>query len=140
MEVWRISRFPGLNIGPSMFAGRWNHRGERVIYTADSLAHAIEETLVHSESGRLLAENLLVMRITIPEWIAIKRVAPRDLPEDWRRGESTPVLREITANWTMRSDTAVLGVPSVLAEGYTYLLNPLHADFIHIAVNSVSDL
>ena len=46
-----------------MFAGRWNHIGQRVIYTADSLAHAIEETLVHSESGRILARNLLVMRI-----------------------------------------------------------------------------
>lgn len=123
-----------------MFAGRWNHKGQRVIYTADSLAHAIEETLVQSESGRILAANLLVMRISIPDWIAIKRVAPHDLPEGWRTGESTPALREITANWIVRSDTAVLSVPSVLAEGCTYLLNPLHADFIHIAVDSVSEL
>jgi RES domain-containing protein len=140
MDVWRISRFAGLNTGPSKVDGRWNRAGERVIYTSDSLAHAIQETLVHSMSGRVIAKNLLVMRISIPEWIVIRRVHPGDLPPDWRTVEGKPALQEITADWIRKSDSAVLCVPSVLAAGNTYLLNPLHADYIHIAVNTVSEL
>jgi RES domain-containing protein len=140
MEVWRISRFAGLNTGPSRFDGRWNREGDRVIYTSDSLAHAIQETLVHSISGRIIAKNLLVMRISIPEWIAIRWVHPHDLPANWRTAEGKPALREITADWIRKSASAVLRVPSVLAAGNTYLLNPLHPDYIHIAVNTVSEL
>ena len=140
MEVWRISRFAGLNTGPSRFDGRWNREGDRVIYTSDSLAHAIQETLVHSISGLIIAKNLLVMKISIPEWIAIRRVHPHDLPADWRTEEAKLALREITGDWIRKSDSAVLRVPSVLSAGDTYLLNPLHRDYIHIAVNTVSEL
>src|SRR5664279_5362613 len=107
MDVWRISRFAGLNTGPSRRDGRWNRESDRVIYSLDSLAHAIQEIFVHSISGQIIPKTLLVMTITIPEWVAIRTVHPHNLPADWRTEEGKPALREITADWIRKSDSAV---------------------------------
>ena len=56
MRVWRLSRAefahdPLSGVGAAMAGGRWNSRGHEAIYTADTLASAVLEVLVHLEGG-----------------------------------------------------------------------------------------
>ncbi len=58
MYLWRIcaakyqdSAFSGL--GGLYVSGRWHQRGNKVVYTAESLALATLEILVHLESDRV---------------------------------------------------------------------------------------
>lgn len=135
--MWRISRgrraaFDGE--GARLFGGRWNVRGSAVVYTAESLALAALEFLVHLEPSEEPAD-LVAVPANIPHTVAVERVAVSALPRDWRRSPPPDALAEIGATWLARRRTAVLIVPSaIVPEERDYLLNPAHPDFGAITV------
>jgi RES domain-containing protein len=61
-------------------AGRWNHAGTRVIYTASSLALSVLEMLA---SRGVLPDNYVHVRVDIPDDILISTFFEADLPANW---------------------------------------------------------
>lgn len=120
--------------GAFRFGGRWNSRGTRIIYTAESLALATVEMLAHLEDDQLLLEYSFV-----PAEIDAALVMPlnafRPLPANWNDSPAPIEVQQIGDDWARQLPSAVLEVPtSVIPLGNNYLLNPNHPDFKKIVV------
>ncbi len=138
MQVWRIckriyvdSSFSG-NGGLKSF-GRWHHRGNRIVYTSQSLSLAAIEIWVHVSPPHPLPTYLAVPA-EIPDDLAITEVEENALLQNWREVHPSPRnLRDLGTRWLRSLSSAVARVPSAVTPGeYNYLLNPLHSDFQRI--------
>ncbi len=140
MRVWRIVRerrastaFDGE--GAARSGQRWNSRGVRVVYTAESLALAALEVLVHSNPSELVA-SFVAVSAEIPEALTRRELRDSDLPPDWRNYPAPPHLRALGDAWAKALESAVLEVPSVVIPSESnFLLNPAHEGFARIRIN-----
>ena len=139
IRVWRIcsrriakQAFTGE--GARLFPGRWNERGVPVVYTAESLALAVLEMLVHT-SPELLPRDLVFIPADIPSRVRIQKIESSELPRDWRVYPAPLSLQSIGSEWLRSRRSAVLSVPSaVVPQERCILLNPLHAKFSQIEI------
>ncbi len=134
LQVWRLVKrnraetaFDGE--GAFRFGGRWNSRGQRVVYASSTLALALLEILVHIDPSR-----------TVPELVAFPIQIPGEMLERGphsnldRIGDGLPWslrdTRQIGDRWATDAKQPVLQVPSALIPiESNYLLNPAHPDF-----------
>lgn len=120
--------------GARRAGGRWNRKGDAVVYVSETLSLAALELLVHCDPS-LLPEDLVAIRAEVPDGVAVRRVEEKDLPRSWRAYPPPSGLAEIGAAWIAEGDTAVLTVPSCLVpRERNALLNPAHRDFRRIRV------
>ena len=136
MEIYRIclAKYAG-ELVASGNPGRWNLRGQFVIYAAGSRALACLENVVH-RSGEGLNNLFTVMRIFVPDELLIEELTPDLLPPDWQPASAYARCQPLGAAWYRRQAAAVLRVPSsIIAHEHNYVLNTRHPDFagIHIA-------
>lgn len=112
--------------GAMLRGGRWNSIGQRVIYAAESYAGAMLEILVHANLA-VPPKHHQVVRIAIPESVAIETLSPSALP-GWDAADVT-TARAFGDEWLREGRTAVLRVPSVVTEGreYNILINQAHS-------------
>ncbi len=141
IRAWRIAKarhaaqaFSGA--GGLSSGGRWHHKGERVVYTASSLALAALEVFVHLER----AQNDIrwtACEVSIPDSVPVTTLAPRQLPRDWRREPPPAGTMRIGSTWLRQAGTAVLRVPSAIVPAEcNYILNPAHSEFHKIRIAS----
>jgi RES domain-containing protein len=138
MEVWRISNYVELSgSGGVRAAGRWHSRGRRIVYLADHPASAVLEMLVHMDRD-LFPASYRLLRVIVPETIAIDAVGADTLSSDWRNQPAA--TREIGDQWLDRCSSALLQVPSVIVpSARNFLLNPAHPDAAGFSVAEVID-
>ena len=112
--------------GAMLRGGRWNSIGQRVIYAAESYAGAMLEILVHANLA-VPPKHHQVVRIAIPDSVAIETLSPSALP-GWDV-EDVTTARAFGDEWLREGRTAVLRVPSVVTEGreYNILINRTHS-------------
>jgi RES domain-containing protein len=135
---WRItsaeyaeSAFDGE--GASLYGGRWNSRGVRIIYTSSSAALAALELLVRIERQEAL-RGYVLFACSFGDSL-VEDVDRKTLPDDWRAAPSPVPLRSVGDGWIRRGSSALLRVPSaVIDTEVNYLLNPEHADFKKIQI------
>lgn len=137
MEVYRITRcdfitdFSGL--GASNYPGRWNSKGVRMLYTAQSASLAMLETVVHIAGLRITAAYCLVV-LDIPDTL-ITHINKDDLPDNWNSFPSPDSVKRIGDFFVKTGRFLSLRVPSaIVPEDYNYLINPLHRNFSDIRV------
>ena len=138
ITAWRIvksiyadSAFTG--VGSKRFPGRWNLRGDSMVYTAGSESLAVLEMLVHLNNSDKLPSYTL-FRLDIPERLI---EVPTQLPSGWQETEYSPLVPQFGSDWFRTSSTCILRVPSVIATSeFNDLINPLHRYFPKITVGS----
>ena len=119
--------------GARLAGGRWNSPGVAMVYTSESVALALLETLVHLGRTAILA-NFVIFACVFDEAI-VETLSPRKLPWNWRTYPAPPALQGIGDEWVRIGRSAVLRVPSVVADGESnFLLNPAHNDFGNIRI------
>ena len=136
MYLWRIcaakyqdSSFYGL--GGLYAAGRWHQKGNKIIYTAESLALATLEIFVHLESDRI---PLVAIKAQIGKNVEIENVS--NLPANWQEADVYYQLQQIGTEWLKSHRTPILKVPSAIVPvEFNYLLNPDHPD-LKLSLNS----
>lgn len=141
-EAWRISRkrhpaFSG--DGARLVGGRWSSPGRSIIYAAEHYSTALLEILVHA--GRIqLPGAFHAVRIDIPADVAFERFDPTHHP-GWD-AEGSEVARDFGDEWAATRRTAVLVVPSVVAQPveWNLLLNTDHPEFSRIAAGEPIDV
>jgi len=103
-----------------------------MIYTADSLALAALEILVHLPQPELL--KLKFQRIPVKLDIRlVKSLNLMDLPADWDILPPPESTQTIGTEWAVKKKSVLLKVPStIIREEFNYLINPLHPDFIKL--------
>ena len=138
IRAWRIvnarnaaTAFSG--DGSRRSGGRWNSRGYRAVYVADSLALATLEVMVHGVSYETL-QNYVCILATIPKKI-IQEVDLKSLLRNWRDDLPPAELRELGDRWLNEQKSAALKVFSaVIPVEFNYVLNPRHKDFGKIEI------
>jgi RES domain-containing protein len=91
--------------------------------------------LVHVDRD-LLPATYRLLRVIVPETIAIEAIGPDTLTADWQNEPTT--TRDIGDQWLDRSSSALLQVPSVIVpRARNFLLNPDHPDATAFAVAEV---
>ena len=110
--------------GAAIFGGRWNPVGQPLVYTADSLALATLELLVHQVGTR---RELLALHLDLPDG-EIEELEVTRLPRRWRERE--PVTAAIGREWAMSGRSLALVVPSAVIDPLSgerdVLINPAH--------------
>ena len=133
MEVFRITKkkYADKLFAPGV-AGRWNEKGEEVIYVASSRSLACLENMVH-KSGRGGTDTYRTMVIYIPDTLAIEQVNIQDLPENWNQIPLCKECQKKGSKWYKSKKTAVLKVPSaVIPDEFNYVINVWHPEFNQI--------
>jgi RES domain-containing protein len=138
MLVWRIcsqrhvpSAFSG--IGAEKHGGRWNNKGDRIVYTSTSLSLATLELFVHLEPASL-PNDLYSIVATIPDTVSVEELTPADLPPNWRDYPAPVTLQDIGSKWVRERRSFLLIVPSAVNPGEkNILLNPAHSQAATIA-------
>ena len=125
-----------MGIGAKLSGGRWNSKGNPILYCADSIALAALETLVHLQADSLPLHRYLV-RFEIPDsiWKARVQLAPESAPDGW--DACFPGFSSVDHGnrWLADATSALLCVPSVIVpEECNILVNPLHSDTASINV------
>ena len=131
MRVWRLvakayadTAFDGE--GAARYTGRWNPRGVRMVYTADSLALATLELAVHL-SGARIAYTAIEVDIADRN---LDDLAPRQLPRQW--ADDGAATQRVGEKWARSMSSLALRVPSALVDRRSgernILINPAHPD------------
>ena len=135
MEIYRIclARYAG-ELVASGNPGRWNLRGQLVIYAAGSRALACLENVVH-RSGEGLNSLFKVIRIAVPDALPIEELTLDQMPPDWQLPRHYARCQPLGAAWYQRQTAAVLRVPSsIIAHEHNYVLNTRHPDFAQVRI------
>jgi RES domain-containing protein len=140
--VWRLvtARFTDTAFsgeGARLYGGRWNLKGVPVVYTSATQSLAMLEMLVQDEP---LRARYVMIPVTLPKGMKVERIAPEQLPADWRSLAARQQLQSIGTDWAKRRSSAALAVPSAVIPSETnYLLNPLHPSFDKIEIGESRD-
>lgn len=113
--------------------GRWNPRGLRVVYCADSRALAALEVLVNLDEKERLTQ---IKWVCLPVVLSVDLISkPEKVPADWRQYPYSAATQAFGAEWVRAQRSVALRVPSAVVPGeFNYLLNPAHQHFSKIKV------
>ena len=125
---WRLCNIAHAGLsgeGAARYGGRWNPKGEHVVYSSECLPLATLEAFVHLDRR---PDNQVYVRIAFSEGLVERIENLCDLPLDWKDDEG--VTRNLGAQWLRDRSSAVLSVPSaVVPLSRNYLINPKHDGF-----------
>ncbi len=133
MEVYRIclAKYAGALVA-SGNPGRWNLRGQFVLYAAGSRALACLENVVH-RSGEGLNDLFNVVVIDFPDDLAVEALPLDALPAGWEAPRHYARCQPLGAAWYAGRAAAVLRVPSsVIAHEFNYVFNTQHPAFARV--------
>lgn len=138
MKVYRLSRQKYVDdlsgTGAALFGYRWNSKGVKVVYTAQSRALAMAEVVVHLSLASL-PEDYMMVTIHIPDSVAIQELDLNVLDNDWNVYPHSPNTQLLGDTFVRSSRFCVLKVPSaVVKDDFNFLLNPNHPDIEKIEI------
>lgn len=122
--------------GAELVGGRWNSRGNAMLYTSQSIALCVTEIAVHVPLG-ILPKDYQLIHIEIPDedLLEMKR-----LPKDWQsfpHGNSTQMIGD---KFLKEHKHLVFKVPSAAVQGeFNFLINPRHKNFNQIKIVKLED-
>jgi RES domain-containing protein len=141
MIVYRLSRQAYINdlsgYGAEKTGGRWNSKGNPMLYTAASRALAVVEIAVHVPLG-IIPTDYYMAAIEIPDKARMPRIEISDLPVNWSRNPFIKTTQLIGDDFIKSNKFLIVQVPSAAVAGdYNYLVNPRHPDFKTVRIKSV---
>ena len=129
---YQATAFTGL--GANLAGGRWNYRGESVVYLGGTLALAALECLVHF-SHQTLPDDYVCLTVTVPKGIKIETIDPLSLAADWWEEDPPVTTQALGSAWLQRQSSVLLQVPSaIIPSESNYLLNPQQQDFSKLQI------
>jgi RES domain-containing protein len=123
-----------LGTGARLVGGRWNKKDIPVIYTSESISLAAMEYLVHTTLTNI-PDNLQVVKLSIPDTIAVKQINISELPTGWNLYPAQFTTIELGSNWVISGETLLLRVPSaVIPHEFNIVINPAHPDMRQVQI------
>lgn len=142
MRVFRLSRQKYCNdlsgTGAALFGYRWNSKGVKMVYTAQSRALAMAEVAVHLSLLSLPGDYMMIT-LDIPDTVQVKELDVDLLDFDWKGFPHSPKTQELGDMFVRNAANCVLKVPSAVVKGdFNFLLNPYHPDMDKIKIVDVA--
>ena len=135
MFVWRIAADTPTyqaddmtGAGAKDTGGRWNSKGNAMVYASESRALACLETVVHFGAGSLPLNRYLVqINISDNIWKGREILDVKSAPVGWDALPEGMASLQFGDKWLTSARTAVLLVPSIISpEEHNILINPAH--------------
>lgn len=115
--------------------GRWHHRGQPIVYLAESPAAALLETCVHTSSNDV-PPTYTLLAVQAGADASTETLEIGMLRSDWI--DHLEITREIGSSWLRERRSTLLRVPSALVPAtFNVLLNPLHPNAKDMRIESV---
>ena len=137
MIVYRFSKEKYKNdlsgIGAEKFGGRWNNKGTRIVYTAESRALASLEIAVHTPFN-IIPKDYYLTSIEIPDKEIITYDQKKLKNKNWK---AIPPIHftQVEGDNFIKENGLILKVPSAIVQGdFNYLINPVHEKFSEIKI------
>jgi RES domain-containing protein len=120
---WKDDIWSGM--GAWKHDGRWHTKGHRVVYTAESLALATLEILVHLRKTHRM-KNYYKSWANVPDKM-IQTFQIKELPKDWRNPEYPDSTKAIGDEWLEKKAGLALRIPSAASPTeWDVIINPEH--------------
>lgn len=119
--------------GARLYGGRWNKKGDAMLYFSEHLSLCVLEILVHTEQ-QLLTNDFWFLEIEIPD-DKIKNTNLKAIPKQWRINPPNSMTKAYGSEWLASKKSLALRVPSAIlpTEG-NILVNPNHKDFGQVKI------
>jgi len=115
--------------GAEKAGGRWNSKGNAVVYTSESRSLCTAEIAVHTPLGNLPTDYYLTT-IEIPDTASILELLLSEMPPDWKSFPHAGSTQLMGDQFIQQQQYLVLKVPSVVVQGdCNFLINPVHRNF-----------
>jgi RES domain-containing protein len=139
--IWRICEaafgdraFDGE--GARIVGGRWNSKGQRMVYAAEHLSLAILEVFVHLNVPTVERDFFVAIRAEIPDEMSIEYMDIDRLPSNWYLSISKSSLQALGDEWLNSGRSSILAVPSaIVPQELNYLINPQHPEFDRLIIH-----
>lgn len=119
--------------GARRYGGRWNSKGNAVLYCSCAISLSLLELFIHKASYDEIKTNIL-LTIKVPD-ITVKMLSDSSLKQHWQ--SDIDYCRFIGDSWLGSGESLLLKLPSaVIHQEYNILINPAHPDFKKVAVTS----
>lgn len=135
VSLWRIAKHtPDFSAddlsggGAKLTGGRWNSKGNAVVYTSRSISLAVLETLVHL-GDNVPIRNAFLIRVLVPAtvWRLREQVKVAKLDVTWLAEPPGLSSLRLGDEWLAAMRSPLLLVPSVIVpEESNVLINPTH--------------
>ncbi len=123
--------------GAEMYGGRWNNKGNKMLYTAASRALAMAEVAVHTPFG-ILPKDYFLITIEVPDSTKMRISLKKLQGTNWDSHPPSSITQDQGDQFLKQNKYLYCEVPSVVVVGdYNILLNPLHEDFHKVKVIKV---
>jgi RES domain-containing protein len=142
LKLFRIAdrRHPLFDgMGSYARGNRWNSKGRRMIYTAETYAGALLEMLVHCNIGYIPHTHVWI-EIMVPETVSIERVEVGQIP-GWDSADLR-ACRAFGDRWHQEQRSVILLVPSVVTAGIESdaIVNQDHPEFRRMKASAPRDV
>jgi RES domain-containing protein len=114
--------------GAAASPGRWNAKGERVVYSSPSIAMCVLETTAHVDPvGLPLNRFIIAIDVDAKAWEARQELDPSTLDPAWSAIPGGRASIELGSRWYRDAKSLFLRVPSVIVpEERNVLINATH--------------
>lgn len=120
--------------GAKLFGGRWNTKGNSVIYTAQSSSLAMLEMLVQ-RSIQFIGIDYYLITIEIPDTMEIQSLDKEELPLTWNAYPPNGSTKHIGDQFVIEGKNVILSVPSAVNPlEVNYIINDGHRDFRDVEI------
>jgi RES domain-containing protein len=110
--------------GARLFGGRWNKKGQYMVYFSETLSLSVLEILVHLDY-KYLNKDFYFIEVELPSKFIKPIVKIKNLSDDWRNNPPLGYTKEIGTQWLLNNKSLAMRVPSaVLPSESNILLNP----------------
>ena len=107
--------------------GRWHRKGNLIIYASEHASLAAWEKIVHAGSFENLQNDLLLVKLEIPDAIEILTVPKHILVKGWDRFPYSLETVNFGTSFLRNRQHLALKVPTVIIpDEFNIILNPLH--------------
>ena len=119
--------------GARRYGGRWNSKGNAVVYTSISISLSLLELLIHSACYEEIKVNeLMIIETNIDQ---LKELTASQLKTGWK--EDIEYCRYIGDEFLSTQSSLLMKVPSaIISEEYNILINPKHRDFAKVKIKA----
>jgi RES domain-containing protein len=112
--------------GARKYGGRWNKKGNAVVYTSVSISLSLLELLMHSVGyDEIKVNELMTIETNVDQ---LKELTASQLKQGWQ--EDIEYCRYIGDEFLESQSSLLMKVPSaIIPEEFNILVNPKHKDF-----------
>ena len=146
MKIYRLTKTNFINDlsgeGARLFGGRWNKRGDSLLYFSEHLSLCVLELLTRIDF-EFLVDDYSFIEVEVPSSLISMLKKPSRISKKWRSNPPVSDTEIYGSTWLKNNKTLGLAVPSaVLTNENNILINPRHPQFSQLKIikTSVLDL